>query len=611
MRKYNIAVVLTLFIVTLVLLINCSMDYVGEEKPNQPPFIILANSPPDSATVAQAPIFWWYAPDVDGYATLYKWADFSINLEPNFRQYENNPNLIPDSCWVTVESTYADTIFLSHDTVDFNMGRATEHLFCIKAIDDDTAESEITCITIYRTNIPPVNMEILAFPFERYSDWDEAGLLEEAMWDSMNYDTLWSLKYTTYSWQGINFVWDAEDPDDPVIMEFYWYIIDQETGEIAQCSEDSRYHDFDDGIDTLDGWITSSSVTITGLGSERRPADIGGSYIFYVKARDDAFYESDPDSAPLTIVTPEIDLSDSLVVEEWVNEGIDLKILLVDATGTGVGPGIWEPYESEVHEFYENMFAQFKNDNVIFDYNTVDAPNTNFPGQAPSWSSWRISMADLASNNIVYWYDVNATDRYAGITPRVAERLGRYVEIGGRLIIDGRKCLGPAVADNDYYSFAYQYLGLCAGGLCFSGSYAWANWNEEYFKGAISRFPLEYPDLYPDPDKDLGTVPGLVPGVGRLFPRQPAYGMPCARIIYTFDCDTGAGVYEAYQGDGVAIEFITPSFRTVYFEVPLYLMENEDNDADGTPDVEQTMKQAFKFIQTPPYVEEEEDQTRF
>ncbi|MBN1755290.1 hypothetical protein JW877_03650 [bacterium] len=604
MKKFIMLVPYVVIIAGFLLTMSCTFDYKGEEKPNQAPNIILANSPPDSAVVSSAPIIWWYAPDIDGWATLYRWVDISINSvdEATYRAYQEDPSIIPAYMWVEVESVYSDTIYLSHDTVNAlaDPPEPTEHLFCIRAIDDDADTSSTTCVIIYRTNIPPTNMKILAHPFEEDTLWE--GLPDEALWDTFLVDTLWCLDYTTYSWSGLTFVWDADDLDDPVIMEYYWAVVDyDDRGNIVQCSGDPAYHYMDDGVDTLDGWITSSSVTLTNLEN--------GSYVFYIKARDDAFFESERDSMPMTIISPIVDVSDTNVLMDWINGDMDFNVLLIDATNSNFLSGIWDPVADSVQAFYTDMMNMLEADGLIDSWDLLEAPD-NFPNSGSS--QWRIPMRDLAEHNIIYWVDGNATDANTGLTLSIADQLGGYIEMGGRLIMDGRRLMGSSIGSNDYYSFASRYMGLCAGGLCYSGGFTNPSFSDQYFGGAVSVFPNVYPSLYPDPDRaPSSATPGIVPAVGRLYPRQPAYGMPYSRVVYIFDChesiNPATPEYQEHQNDGVAIEYVTPSFRSAIYEFGFYFMKNEDNNGNGIPDVEEAIKKAFDFIKTPPVLQEEEE----
>lgn len=373
-RQICMRIFVALGIIGLSLNFSCSKKPLkGTPTPNKSPQLTFANIPPDSTVFQASPIISWYATDVDGDVWQYCIADIPKTKFPaEYMNFYRNPASIPDSLWRCMEET-RDTIFFSVEPGD----SITEHLFCVRAIDNEGAYSNYVCRIYFRTNRPP--------------DTDILTRLTEM-------DTLWCLAETTANWKGININWTATDPDNSIMFEYYWFVLS----------------DRGDTVKTSGGWITSTYTRLKGLQT--------GHYYFYVKARDDAFEpDPTPDSIPLNIVKPYFDWTDEAINHETIPK----NVLLVNETSTGMLGDPRTSALSQIQEFYTTAFNNLVNEGVIDNFTVISLPTgADIP-----------SKLLLSQNVVVYWFGI---DIQAGMSDNHVKALKDYMDIGGRLGLESR-----------------------------------------------------------------------------------------------------------------------------------------------------------------------------
>ena len=362
-------------LVTLLVAFGCSEKSLkGDLKENKPPQVFFANVPADSTLFEASPIISWYGTDVDGEVWEYCYADLPRTEfeEEEYSNYANQPATIPDSLWTCMNAT-SDTIFLSVEEGD----TITEHLFCLKGIDNEGTVSEIVCRYYFRENHPP-----------------EIELKTTYTAD----EVLWCLADTTAHWKGIFLSWRGSDPDNSIRYEYYWYVTDQ----------------YDDVVKQVAQWSQSTNLRLTGLNT--------GLYTFYVKVRDDAYMEcEEPASTPLNIVKPYFDWTDTTLN----HSELPRNILVVNETSTG---GLREPavYAADsISNFYLNVVQSLIDEGIVDNYEVVDLNATG--GEIP--------YTTLSNYMAIYWFGV---DKANGLNQEQVDFLKKYMSIGGRLGMESR-----------------------------------------------------------------------------------------------------------------------------------------------------------------------------
>ncbi len=553
---------LIILMVTLSLTLFWGCDYQGEQVEPLKPFVNLYSVPPDSSVLNAAPTLWWWGTDKDGRIIAYEFIDIPKSKVSNevynnlVSNYKTDPS-IPDSVemvdgytkWQRTTSN-ADTIYLSLEEGE----DTTEHLFCVRSIDSDSLKSDETCMIYFRTNEPPDSMKLTEF--DNYPEGD----------------TFWVLTDFTDDWDGIPFSWRAHDPDNSVILEYYWWVEEYDNPDNivrTSLSEDSLGGVYA-GADSTDGWVRSTKTTLKGVDT--------GHWRFIIKVRDDAFYEGVQDTFEFYAVHPYFDPSESLIVEEIYNGTFEHRLLFIYNTD-GWQEEMWT-------DFYEPILQQFVSEGYITSFDRVSTSDDYL-------SVDKFTMKDYS---IIYFYHLGGI-LSAGVFRRPSEvlldELRDYVIAGWRVIFDGRQFFYNITAFVNAYSplgqIPYDMFGItwqCSGG------------NKLY--EATASHP-SYEDLKVDETKIAsGSVSGIM-SVG-LYPYFS--GVPYTEVLYNAapyeDADSAA--LSEFIGLPVACRFAKTNTRTAFFSFPLYAMDNSDGSVTAALD------STFSFLTTTFNPEEEEEQ---
>ncbi len=551
LTKYTIIIA---FIFTAMLVVISGCDYSGERNDNMRPSIQIYNNPADGDTLGAAPIIYWQSFDTDGKVYKYFYIDLPFEQDDmgidadDWDMYHDNPALLADIdslitlngqriTWTRTEST-SDTVFLQLLVPD----EVTKHLFCVRGQDTEDMYSDIVCKTFYRSNIPPDSCTIVTDPFDG--------------------EEFWILDDTIYSWGGIEVNWTGDDPDNSIILEFYWWLEDVVTSEIVLTSlfEDSL-GGINSGYDPYDGWVRN-------VGTKLRGEVSSGEYYFIVQVRDDAFIAGASDTATITLAHPYFDISDTLIRRQYEDGSFQHKVLIIDQNESI----LYVSDLQDVRDFYTDIFDRF---DVTHGNGMIERYDLRTSG----YTTLEVPRIDLAEFSILYVLDQEYLIG-SKMSASFLEELLLYVQVGGRIICDGRNVFTNE--DETWEELpTYDYFGI-----------------EEDVTGSATKIfdraiPNEmiagYPALTIDPDKTwLNTT--AISTVNRIGMRE-SFGMPYTQRLYSFGINDEATPQDSVDFDcPVAVRYVSPSFRTAYFAFPLYLMDNNEDQ------VKEVIESTIEFI---------------
>lgn len=161
----KLMIIISLTVITaLFLFAGCSPDRKGTALENQSPQVFMVNIPPDGASFSRNPELNWYATDIDGYITLFRYAviretDLKINSElvdvETFAAEATDGDFGWDTLKVDLDHPQSTaTIRLYADTVSPVTNFVTQYFF-VQAQDDAGAKSEIVYRPYSRNNHYP------------------------------------------------------------------------------------------------------------------------------------------------------------------------------------------------------------------------------------------------------------------------------------------------------------------------------------------------------------------------------------------------------------------------------------------------------------------------
>lgn len=523
-------------------------DYKGDKLPPENPFVQIYGVPPDSSCLGAAPIIYWWGTDRDGIIKAYEYIDIprskvSAELYASLvDDYKTSPN-IPDSVllidgvarWFLTEAN-VDTIYLSLEQGE----DTTEHLFCVRSIDNEDFVSDEECMIYFRTNQPPDTIELSEF--ENYPEGD----------------TFWVLNDLTDDWDGIPFSWRAHDPDNSVILEYYWWVelFDNPDSVCRTSLSEDSLGGIYSGTDSLDGWVRSTKTVLKGVDT--------GHWRFIIKVRDDAFYEGAQDTFEFYSVHPYFDPSDTNTIRQMYEGTFDHRLLFIydNRMITGWENQMWT-------DFYQPILEQMKNRGYFYEYTDTAAITM---GENLTIGKWT-----LKDYSIIYFYHLGGLI-YLGVTqspsPDMLDELRDYVMAGGRVIFDGRGFFMQTGDENNAFS-PYGTIQFDMFGI---------TWHGERQKGLLwsSASHPEYTDLYVDQTKVSDTV--ITCSAIGLYPYF--YGVPFTEILYNvgyYETDDSVANAE-FIGLPIATRFAKTTTRTAIFSFPLYAMDNSEGQVTAALD---------------------------
>jgi hypothetical protein len=350
----------------LLALFGCRMKPpTGAIFENQWPRVYLANVPPDSSQLPHAPTVYWYGSDADGFIIAYQWA------------------IDDTSVWYTLKT---DSELGTRDTVAFPAPLPdTEftHVFYVRAMDDDSAVTAPDAIPhrVFRvSNKAPVSTTIEEGP--------------------ANFDSMFVIRDTIQTWDGIHFKWSTVDSDQVFAPKFSWRWDD---GAWSEWSE------------VMEKYFVGKDDTVHFMKT--------GNHTFQLRAMDDAM-AVDSSCAPITIY---------VAVPTFAR-----KLLVFDATRNGAGTQ-GQPTDEQVDAFYDTVLT-----------------NAGWPDYYTADNSSKMSVVVPHDTIGLYRMILVHSDDIAARAIPEAYILQDYLSVGGRLFIGGYQTLEV----NDPPFTVSTYLGI-------------------------------------------------------------------------------------------------------------------------------------------------------
>jgi hypothetical protein len=337
-RKFIKIWLILLTIATAALLIG-SCSNTKPEGPlviNHSPKIEIVNIPPDNSHFTTNPQIYWFGTDVDGKIVTYEYAVVPAALLIGAQVDTSSDSAIltyagehisspaagrdckPESCWQQIDVEQADnpnkqTIRLFADA-DPSVN-ITQYFF-VRAVDNDSARSNIDYRLYSRTNHPP-ETEIKSVP-------DTTGYYDLS-------DTSKTYKGIFFEWKGTDKIDYPDDNQNPTFEYFYRVFGPYQKDEIFGLDSLGKYV-FDhtkvdvtqteklvmtshDSISPNNVWVSKNSARIYGVWTKQPPSDTtrSGYFVLEVTARDDAFV-SDATPAYVPFFTIDAKFENDLLV---------------------------------------------------------------------------------------------------------------------------------------------------------------------------------------------------------------------------------------------------------------------------------------------------------
>ncbi len=523
--------------IIVMLFLGC---YKGEPNETGPPFVHIYNNPPDSSIMGAAPIIWWWGTDLDGVVEKYQWIDIvTYKLEHSLvSSYYNNELPIPDTiitedeadtfAWETTTAS-ADTIYLLREPGD----TMTEHLFCVRSIDIHSDTSQPECKIYYRTNVPPDSLII-----KENEDYVEG-------------DTFWVLNDTTWDWTGIPIDWTAHDPDNSVILEFYWWVenFDNPSQIVRTSKADDSVLTVYSGKSTTDGWTRLKKTTLKG----EIPT---GHWRFIIQVRDDAFEVGVHDTFEFYATHPDFDPSVDSVVQSMADTTYPHKLLVIFAAPSAI-------WDDDIGEFYYQIFNTLQSEGYFTEFDTSRAVTVG--------EYMELTAFDLVDYSIVYLFNLGIASGAPNFSPskQMLEKFQDYALAGGRVIFDGRQFfnnISGFVSESEINPFGqipFDIFGIVAR----SNMGAWIE------SEPLSQVADIYPQLLIDSVKTPG---GQLSGVRTVGIYPYFAGIPYAEPIYIGSQGTlpdslvPETMINNIIGRHLGIRYAKPNTRSALFSFPLY-----------------------------------------
>jgi hypothetical protein len=344
-------------------------------------------------------------------------------------------------------------------------------------------------------------------------------------------DTLLILDQTTETWHGLRFTFTGVDVNG-LALAYSWRV-------------DSN------------AWTPFTSSTNASITGAHLDTPWTGRHRFEVRARNERGIESIPDTDAVA--------SFNSVYPEFVRPGAVKSVLLVNVNKRPAANTLTQSNrpDSEIMLYYKTIF-----DSLGIPADTFDTRRMGHPG-----------LSTLSRYSTVYIISDNLPPGDVRVQiPSV--RYLNYLRAGGTMLMN-------AVAWTVYPTvFATSPESLLVTGFRLhdlqlpenGGSYCI---NREFdCAGAFGEDDAGYPRLEVDPaksDPDTGAIQAsrVVAGGGirRIFTCYPDYG---AEIIYSFDSQVDSIQFEHQP---LGIRYIGPTYRTVWFGIPLYYIKRDQAGA--------------------------------
>ncbi|RKZ27317.1 hypothetical protein DRQ20_00770 [bacterium] len=546
-------------LMVILLIAGCRGKPEVVEYPNKPPVVYFANVPPEYDTLSHAVKIYWYGYDPDGMIVKFFWAvDDTIKREDVLNSgWHGIPfeTTLVFYDTVSTEPLEIETIsstrynLITEEVLAFSapqIDTAYEHTVYIKAMDDDSAFSEVIAKRIFVKNNYLPHPSIIQVGDVLF---DKKGNPSDSLIFFVREDT------TPY-WKGITFYVTSVD-SDRVFKPEYSYRWDG--GEWSSWTSESIFYFTGADVETL---MTT------------------GYHTFEMLVRDDAWAIS-KETLRVRIKT---------IKREWVSD----TILLIDETEDGKTPYImWKTLVE--HDYSVIPVA----DSIIdaYYYNIIDAPIKQI-----DISTRKLTPAYYDSiaryNYIIYVSD--DLQRHEGLDNTVARMFIDYLNTGGHLLIWGLLLSHSLIATagtygGPLYVYRFSFFNLRT-----------PEESDYEFVRPISVNEEFFPDLFPDTAllTDIAEVsPGQTFWVfskeAQALSRVGAADPINAYIIYLYDSKTNDPLYE---NRGCGFRYRNNTYGVVFYTFPLQWMKV---DSLYEP-VETVVHNSLRFLKGEILTEEEE-----
>lgn len=477
-QRKSIFLIAALTVVTAAVFWGCDR-LTGDPDANQLPEVFFVNVPLDSTVFNYAPVVRWIGHDSDGMITSYQYHDDSTIAaveayeagDDALRAYING---LPASAWKTTYST-SDTIYLRRTETD----SITQHVFMVRAVDDQGGISPVKVRTFFRTNLPPYAPRLR---------WSLDVSLDVPQGFRTNYtvpDTLFWGDTLTSTYGGIGFIWQGSDPDSRELniipLTFSWLLVNESTGDTVPYpirDDSNRVIGYGTGWSP---WRSTTQATFSAANAlVPRPGFVlDGNYRFRLRVRDDGLTEADTVAvATFTAIRPRFE--NQLLIVDWnkTPTSSDLQFGLTD--------------DAAIMDFYRGVVPEaFQVGEVIRQaaYNNPDFPQTYIPDPF-------VYNADQ-----VQWF----SDKQINLTGRIPyDHIGRFKWVW---IINDNPPINPPPPDavrgrlkvlQDYLNVGGQ--AMISGRRLFHGSFNMAQC------GPVAPSPQNYSDIYFSRYQNLTTI---------------------------------------------------------------------------------------------------------
>jgi len=422
----------------VILLAGCSSlepDRSGNPTPNSPPKVFPANTPPDSARFSRNPELHWYATDIDGYITFFRYSvivDTMLRIDGQLVTPEVFITQAPDAQfgWDTLRVDLdhpqsSARIRLYADTLD-PVNVFTKQYFFVQAQDDQGAMSDIIFRLYSRNNhypntqhraartyinAPDINSPapgvFLTWFGADSTDWGRATPPLEYEWRiygpfALDADIVVRIVQEDCVWNPVTGqyercrnvpVLDIDAIPDTILID----INDPDggpptTARVPQPVQRSRGPNF--ANDTTDIWVSDMEVTLYNLYRDVPLLESACfKYVFWVRTRDDGYV---PDPSPA--------FSQFHVYEAK----FERDVAIIDEGGYNLNQGRWGPIDLDT---VKSVFYNLVHGAGYTDFDTARVAKSDFfystaikNRQDAMVVPLRTGLLDILSHKVLIYY---------------------------------------------------------------------------------------------------------------------------------------------------------------------------------------------------------------
>jgi len=321
-KLFCIAPVIALMVIAGV--IGCSPDRTGTASGNKPPIVYIVNTPPDGAQFSRNPDLNWYATDIDGFISMFRYTVIvdslmTINGTPvtveEFIAQATPEQFGWKTLTVDLDNPQSTATVRLYADVDDPVNSYVEQYLFVQAMDDQGALSEVAWRRYSRNNHYPNTHHRASQVFINAKSENSPSPGIVLTWDGAD-STDWgrAIPPLEYEWR----LFGPFEQDDPIYVNLVkeGCVYDPVGDSLTNCrdvpvldlttipttlmgitqpiahSEGPNY-----ATDPTDVWVTDESVTIYDVFKDvpNITKTTQFKFVFWVRARDDGFV---PDPTP-------------------------------------------------------------------------------------------------------------------------------------------------------------------------------------------------------------------------------------------------------------------------------------------------------------------------